>query len=78
MKARISKTFTLGQGDAATDAEFVISSEGDIQLLARWNVVDGDSTQEEVVSFDADEHLDFIIESLCRLRAWQDRPKKAE
>jgi hypothetical protein len=77
MKASISKTFTVGKGDGAVDMRFEVVANGDYSIRVVWGDVDGDGgTSSEIVSFDGEDHLDFVIEALCRLRAWQDRPKQ--
>jgi hypothetical protein len=77
MKASISKTFTIGKGDGAVDMRFEVVANGNYSIRIVWGDVDGDGgTSSEIVSFDGEDHLDFVIEALCRLRAWRDIPEQ--
>jgi hypothetical protein len=77
MKASISKTFTVGVGDGASDIRFEVAADDDrCEILVVLGRGEDDGGQlVESVTFDDDAQLDFVIEALCRLRAWQDRPK---
>jgi hypothetical protein len=78
VKASISKTFTVGVGDGASDIRFEVSADDDrCEILVVLGRGEDDGGQlVESVSFDDNAQLDFVIEALCRLRAWQDRPKQ--